>query len=247
MAFIAVLSFAAVIMVLAVPLLVVMQDEALAEIAKEGIKVGPEFIGALCLVLAGVAVLLALAIYFLVLLRRIVLSVGEGYLFVPINADRLARMGWLALAGQIAVIPLGGLVMWIAEIVQDSDKIDLDSSFSIDPSTVLMALILFILARVFPPRRRDARRTGRDGLMPDPATCEGRIVVSLDELLHARRMTLTELAARIDITIANLSILKTGKAKAIRFSTLEAICAALECQPGDLLEYAGAAPPGPEG
>lgn len=61
------------------------------------------------------------------------------------------------------------------------------------------------------------------------------IVVRLDEQLHARRMTLTELAARIDITVANLSILKTGKAKAIRFSTLEAICAALECQPGDLL------------
>jgi len=63
------------------------------------------------------------------------------------------------------------------------------------------------------------------------------IVVRLDELLHARRMTLTELAARIDITLANLSILKTGKAKAIRFSTLEAICTALECQPGDLLAF----------
>ena len=63
------------------------------------------------------------------------------------------------------------------------------------------------------------------------------IVVRLDELLHARRMTLTELAARVDITIANLSVLKTGKAKAIRFSTLEAICAALECQPGDLLAF----------
>ena len=63
------------------------------------------------------------------------------------------------------------------------------------------------------------------------------IVVRLDDLLHARRMTLTELATRIDITVANLSILKTGKAKAMRFSTLEAICAALECQPGDLLAY----------
>ncbi|HET7063358.1 MAG TPA: helix-turn-helix transcriptional regulator [Rudaea sp.] len=63
------------------------------------------------------------------------------------------------------------------------------------------------------------------------------IVVRLDELLHARRMTLTELAARIDITVANLSILKTGKAKAVRFSTLEAICAVLECQPGDLLVF----------
>ena len=63
------------------------------------------------------------------------------------------------------------------------------------------------------------------------------ILVRLDELLHARRMTLTELATRIDITVANLSILKTGKAKAIRFSTLEAICVALNCQPGELLEF----------
>ena len=68
------------------------------------------------------------------------------------------------------------------------------------------------------------------------------IVVRLDELLHARRMTLTELAARIDITLANLSILKTGKAKAIRFSTLEAICTALDCQPGDLLGHDPALP-----
>jgi len=63
------------------------------------------------------------------------------------------------------------------------------------------------------------------------------IVVRLDDLLYERRMTLTELAARVDITVANLSILKTGKAKAIRFSTLEAICAVLGCQPGDLLAY----------
>jgi putative transcriptional regulator len=63
------------------------------------------------------------------------------------------------------------------------------------------------------------------------------ILVRLDDKLHERRMTLTELAARVDITVANLSILKTGKAKAIRFSTLEAICAVLACQPGDLLAY----------
>jgi putative transcriptional regulator len=63
------------------------------------------------------------------------------------------------------------------------------------------------------------------------------VVVRLDELLHARRMTLTDLASRIDITLANLSILKTGKAKAIRFSTLEAICEVLQCQPGELLGY----------
>ena len=63
------------------------------------------------------------------------------------------------------------------------------------------------------------------------------IVVRLDELLYDRRMTLTELAERIDITLANLSILKTGKARAIRFSTLEAICEVLRCQPGDLLHF----------
>ena len=72
----------------------------------------------------------------------------------------------------------------------------------------------------------------------DPDTiAESRIVVTLDELLYQRRMTLTELAEKVDITLANLSILKTGKAKAIRFSTLESICRALECQPGDLLGY----------
>lgn len=63
------------------------------------------------------------------------------------------------------------------------------------------------------------------------------IVVKLDDLLHDRRMTLTELAERVDLTLANLSILKTGKARAIRFSTLEAICEALDCQPGDLLRF----------
>jgi putative transcriptional regulator len=64
------------------------------------------------------------------------------------------------------------------------------------------------------------------------------IIVKLDDKLHDRRMTLTELSERIGITLANLSILKTGKARAIRFSTLEAICEALQCQPGDLLEFA---------
>lgn len=63
------------------------------------------------------------------------------------------------------------------------------------------------------------------------------VTVKLDDLLYARRMTLTELAEKVDITLANLSILKTGKAKAIRFSTLEAICRELECQPGELLGY----------
>ena len=64
------------------------------------------------------------------------------------------------------------------------------------------------------------------------------IAVKLDDLLHDRRMTLTALADQVGMTLANLSILKTGKARAIRFSTLEAICNALSCQPGDLLQFA---------
>ena len=63
------------------------------------------------------------------------------------------------------------------------------------------------------------------------------INVRLDDMLYARRMSLTELSEKIGITLANLSVLKTGKARAIRFSTLEAICEALNCQPGDLLEF----------
>ncbi|MFN0033684.1 MAG: helix-turn-helix domain-containing protein [Saprospiraceae bacterium] len=63
------------------------------------------------------------------------------------------------------------------------------------------------------------------------------IIVNVDVMMAKRKMSLTELASKVDITLANLSILKTGKAKAIRFGTLEAICKALDCQPGDVLEY----------
>ena len=68
------------------------------------------------------------------------------------------------------------------------------------------------------------------------------ILVKLDDLLYERRMTLTELSEKIGITLANLSVLKTGKARAIRFSTLDAICKALRCQPGELLEFSPALP-----
>jgi putative transcriptional regulator len=69
------------------------------------------------------------------------------------------------------------------------------------------------------------------------------VLVHLDALLQARNMTLTDLSERVDITLANLSILKTGKARAIRFSTLDAICNALDCQPGDLLSFSTSAVP----
>jgi len=63
------------------------------------------------------------------------------------------------------------------------------------------------------------------------------IVVNLDVMMAKRKMSLNELSEKVDLTLANLSILKTGKAKAVRFSTLEAICKVLNCQPGDILEY----------
>ncbi len=63
------------------------------------------------------------------------------------------------------------------------------------------------------------------------------IIVTLDEVLERKGMTLTQLSEAIDITLANLSILKTGKAKAVRFSTMEAICQVLDCQPGDILSF----------
>ena len=63
------------------------------------------------------------------------------------------------------------------------------------------------------------------------------IIVNLDVMMAKRKMSLNELSEKVDITLANLSILKTGKAKAMRFSTLESICKALDCQPGDLLEF----------
>ncbi len=63
------------------------------------------------------------------------------------------------------------------------------------------------------------------------------IIIKLDDMMAARKMSLSELASEVDNTLANMSILKTGKAKAIRFSTLEAICRTLDCQPGDIIEY----------
>ena len=63
------------------------------------------------------------------------------------------------------------------------------------------------------------------------------IIVNLDVMMAKRKMSLNELSEKVDITLANLSILKTGKAKAVRFSTLEAICKVLDCQPGDILEF----------
>jgi putative transcriptional regulator len=80
-------------------------------------------------------------------------------------------------------------------------------------------------------------RTSRPPSDMPPESSEHKIVVRLDRLLEEREMTLTELAERVDVTVVNLSILKNGRARAIRFSTLTALCDVLNCQPGDLLGY----------
>ena len=105
--------------------------------------------------------------------------------------------------------------------------VDIDAGFSINGW--LAVLLTFLLARVF--AEGTLMREDLEGTV-----CMA-IAIKLDDLLHDRRMTLTDLADRVGMTLANLSILKTGKARAIRFSTLEAICEALSCQPGDLLRF----------
>src|SRR5678809_281693 len=80
-------------------------------------------------------------------------------------------------------------------------------------------------------------RKARSCAKTSKGQCDMPIAIKLDDILHDRRMTLTELADQIGMALANLSILKTGKARAIRFSTLDAICEALSCQPGDLLRF----------
>ena len=153
-AFIAVLGLVAAAIVLAIPVVLAFQGQVLAEIAAKGVKVGPEIIGAILIVLAGVAALLALGVYFFLLLRRIVLSVGVGDPFIPENAERLSRMGWLILAGQIASIPVGAMVLWIASLIEDTPAAshvhaDVHSDFGFSFSGLLLMLVLFILARVF--------------------------------------------------------------------------------------------------
>lgn len=159
--FIGVMGFALVMVGIGTPAAAIFQDRIVAEAAAKGIEAGPELVGAVIGILLATFAFLALAIYFLVLLLRIINSVKEGDPFVEINAERLSRMGWIALAGQIAMIPVGALVLWIAEITKDIDDVYVDSDFGISGSGVLLVLILFILARVF--RQGAAMREDLEG------------------------------------------------------------------------------------
>ncbi len=148
MFFIVILSIAAVALVIALPVMLFNQSALLAELAADGKDLVPGLIPAAAFVLVGAAGLLALGIYFLLLLRRIVNSVGEGDPFIPDNAQRLSRMAWVAIIGQAAAVPVGIAVAWIASIAADAGD-DIHGEFGFSGSGILLVLILFILARVF--------------------------------------------------------------------------------------------------
>lgn len=147
--FIVVLSFGGVIAALGVPLVAIVQDQIVAEMAADGISAGPEAIGALMILLASAAAFLALAVYFLILLLRIVKSVRQGDPFVAENAQRLSRMGWVALAGQVAMIPLTAMALWLEDTIGDERGLNIESDITVNGSGIILVLILFILARVF--------------------------------------------------------------------------------------------------
>lgn len=156
------LALVTVAILIGIPAVVVFQDNLMAELADEGLTVGKEVIGAILLLMAGMAALLALAVYFLVLLRRIIDSVGQGDPFAPENGDRLSRMGWIALATQFLTLPIGGIALWLEEEIGDaSDKVNIDGDFGLSVEGVLLTLVLFILARVF--RHGTAMRDDLEG------------------------------------------------------------------------------------
>ena len=158
---IGVLGFALVMIGIGIPAAAIFHNDIIAEAAAKGIAAGPELVWAVLAILVAVAVFLGLALYFLVLLLRIVDSVKQGDPFIADNADRLSRMGWIALAGQVAMIPFGALSLWVAEIAKDVEEVRIDSEMGLNLEGVLLVLILFILARVF--RKGTAMREELEG------------------------------------------------------------------------------------
>lgn len=149
---IGIVGFATLMMTIGFPALLIFRNSVVAEMAAEGVANGAELIPALAFVTAGATALLGLTIYFLVLLYRIVNSVGEGDPFARVNAERLAYMGWTALIGQIAAVPVGLTVVWIGEKIgerAESVHLVVAENLDIDLSGLLLVLTLFILARVF--------------------------------------------------------------------------------------------------
>ena len=157
-------------------------------------------------------------------LLAIVETVRAGDPFVAANAQRLQVIAWLLLALQLLSVIIGAIARSVST---PAHPVDVDAGFSINGWLAVLSRSCWPACS---PKARGCATTSK-------GRSDVAIAVKLDDLLHDRRMTLTDLADRIGMTLANLSILKTGKARAIRFSTLDAICDALACQPGDILRF----------
>ncbi len=141
------LSIAAVLVAVAIPMVAFNNDRVLAELAKEGITAGPEVTAGIALLLTGILVFLALTVWFLRLLLRIIDTVGEGDPFIPENAERLQQMAWISLSTFLLSIPVGAVAIWVGNIVAEGGgRVDWELDFG---GAVLLSVILFILARVF--------------------------------------------------------------------------------------------------
>jgi hypothetical protein len=154
--FTGVFAFAAAAVLIAAPVVIAFQNRIVAEMIANGMKADLGVIGAIVLLLVCVAGLLALMVWFLVNLRKIVDSVRDGDPFAPINAARLARMGWIALGGQFAAIPVGAMALYLDSVIGDAhgkigghDTVHIQHDFGFSGGGILLVLVLFILARVF--------------------------------------------------------------------------------------------------
>ncbi len=137
-------------LILGLPALLIFQGDAVAQLAEKGVTDGQRLIPALAMMLAGFALLLSLAIYFLLQLYRIVASVAGGNPFVSENAERLGRMGWAAFTAQVFAIPFAAVFSWLATNLEGKiEEIRFDGEVGISATGILLVLVLFILARVF--------------------------------------------------------------------------------------------------
>lgn len=147
---IAVCGLVIVALTVALPALLLNQGRFLEALKADGTTVvGSDFFVGVSFTVAALIALLGLAIWFLLLLRQIVGTVAAGDPFIHDNADRLSKMGWIALGAQVFSIPLGASVIWIASMVEDADSVRMDREAGFDGAGIVLVLVLFILARVF--------------------------------------------------------------------------------------------------
>ncbi|TCJ41329.1 DUF2975 domain-containing protein [Parafrankia sp. BMG5.11] len=159
--FTGVFAFCGALLLLVSPVVVAMQDRVLAEIAKNGVTADASIIGAILLMLLSAAAFMALLVWFLVNLRRIIESVGDGDPFIPVNADRLSRMAWIMIGVQLAALPLGAMAMYLETVMGDADSMHAQAEYGLDFGAIILVIVLFVLSRVF--RQGAAMRDDLEG------------------------------------------------------------------------------------